>query len=175
MDYANLRVPATSGGAGGKLTLNRRWGRRGPPHYPGFGPLHDAVWTPEGWRRSAMVRRLSLRGCLIARRLAGDKREVETDGYATVFSTIRLWPDRAMTIWETYSMSIRPFTNIFICHLLFLQQNFPFQFHGFFLMSSPTSNLYFNKEDNLMLRHCGLSSVNSLNSAAFTETYNTDP
>ena len=34
-----------------------------------------------------------MRGCLIARRLAGDKWEVETDGYATFLSTIRLWPD----------------------------------------------------------------------------------
>jgi hypothetical protein len=37
--------------------------------------------------------RRSLRGCLIARRLGGDKREVEMHGYTTAISTICLWPD----------------------------------------------------------------------------------
>jgi len=78
MAYEILLIPETSGGFDAESTLNRRWRRRRRTLGPGFRLLHDAVWTPEGWRRSAMVGRLSLRGCLIARRLGGNKREVRS-------------------------------------------------------------------------------------------------
>jgi hypothetical protein len=47
---------------------------------------------PERWG-AAMAGRRSLRGCLIARGVAGDKREVEMHGYATGILTMCQWPD----------------------------------------------------------------------------------
>jgi hypothetical protein len=85
MAYAIFRVPATSGGLDAEPTLNRRWSRRRRALCPAFGPLHDAVWTPGRWRRSGMAGWRSLRGCLIARRLGGDKQEVEMHSYTTAF------------------------------------------------------------------------------------------
>ncbi len=93
MCYPIYEVPATWDGFDAEPTQNRRWSRRRRAHCPGFGPLHtfpDAVWTPERWRRSAMEGWRSLLGCLIARRLVGDKREGK---YPQHLSTIRLWPD----------------------------------------------------------------------------------
>ena len=96
MRYPVFEVPASWGGSDAETTQNRLWSRRRPAHYPGFGPLHtlhDAERPPGRWRRSAMAGRRSLLGCLIARLLAGDKREVKTHGCVTVFSTICQWPD----------------------------------------------------------------------------------
>jgi hypothetical protein len=76
MCYPVFEIPATWGGFDAEPPRNRRWSRRSRAHCPAYGPLRDAKRTPGSWRRSAIMGWRSLRGCLIARRLTGDKLEV---------------------------------------------------------------------------------------------------
>jgi len=91
MHYWDLRIPEDWGGLDAESTLNPCWSRRRRGLCPGLGPLHDAVWAPGRWRRLAKMGRFSLRGCAtIARRLAGDKAEVESaPGHVLAASTHR--------------------------------------------------------------------------------------